>query len=271
MELCVNYTSEVKELFEEGKIDFVDYFKLYSINNDLSPFDWCVSQRKVMFHGMLGKQGANIASKDFLQNRDFALQGEYYKRSQCPHISFHLATDKVEGNEEETLSIVADNVEGIRQKYPYPILLENVPAKKEKEDLHFIATPAFIRKALDKTETQFLLDISHAKTAAEALEIPFLEYIKSLPLEKVREIHLSGCERDEIGRWRANHSEMKEEDYELLSFLLQSCPMIRILTLEYGPIDLKTHQMIPTYDKVDATMKEKVYENLLRIKKIMNQ
>ena len=54
MELCVNYSSEVKELFEEGKIDFIDYFKLYSINGDLSPFDWCAQNRKVIFHGYSG-------------------------------------------------------------------------------------------------------------------------------------------------------------------------------------------------------------------------
>ena len=32
MELCVNYSEEVKELLEEGKIDFIDYLKLFSIN-----------------------------------------------------------------------------------------------------------------------------------------------------------------------------------------------------------------------------------------------
>lgn len=51
MKLCVNYLEETKELLEEGKIDFIDYLKLYSINGDLSPFDYCISKRDVMFHG----------------------------------------------------------------------------------------------------------------------------------------------------------------------------------------------------------------------------
>ena len=51
MKLCVNYLEETKELLEEGKIDFIDYLKLYSINDDLSPFNWCISKRDVMFHG----------------------------------------------------------------------------------------------------------------------------------------------------------------------------------------------------------------------------
>jgi hypothetical protein len=37
MKLCVNYLEEVKELVEEGKIDFIGYIKLFSINGDLSP------------------------------------------------------------------------------------------------------------------------------------------------------------------------------------------------------------------------------------------
>ncbi len=36
MKLCVNYLEEVKALVEE-KIDFIDYIKLFSINEDLSP------------------------------------------------------------------------------------------------------------------------------------------------------------------------------------------------------------------------------------------
>ena len=55
MKLVVNYLKEVEELFEEGKIDFVDYFKLYSLNEDISALDWCIAHRPVMFHGIIGK------------------------------------------------------------------------------------------------------------------------------------------------------------------------------------------------------------------------
>lgn len=56
MKLCVNYLEETKELFEEGKIDCIDYIKLYSINGDLSPFEWCVSKRNVIFHGACARR-----------------------------------------------------------------------------------------------------------------------------------------------------------------------------------------------------------------------
>lgn len=55
MKLVVNYLKEIEELFNEGKIDFIDYFKLYSLNGDLSAMDWCIKNRPVMFHGTIGK------------------------------------------------------------------------------------------------------------------------------------------------------------------------------------------------------------------------
>jgi hypothetical protein len=68
MKLCVNYLEETKALIEEGKIDFIDYIKLFSINGDLSPIDWCVTKKDVMFHGIIGETGSNIADRNFFEN-----------------------------------------------------------------------------------------------------------------------------------------------------------------------------------------------------------
>ena len=85
MKLCVNYLMEVKELIEEGKIDFIDYIKLFSISGDLTPFDWCITKKNVMFHGFVG-EFSNVANKDFLKGRDGELQRDYFKRGNTPYI-----------------------------------------------------------------------------------------------------------------------------------------------------------------------------------------
>ena len=55
MKIGVNYLLESRELFEEGKLDFIDYFKLFSLNGDISGTDWCVANKGLMFHGIVGK------------------------------------------------------------------------------------------------------------------------------------------------------------------------------------------------------------------------
>ena len=55
MQIGVNYLLEARELYEEGKIDYLDYFKLYSLNADLSGMEWCSAQNFVMFHGFVRK------------------------------------------------------------------------------------------------------------------------------------------------------------------------------------------------------------------------
>ena len=98
-----------------------------------------------------------------------------------------------------------------------------------------------------------------------------MDYINSLPLDKVKEIHLSGCLRNEFGEIIPNHSKMNEEDYEILDYLMKECKMLKVLTLEFGPYDIHTNITIPVYGKVNNELKEAVYENLLKLKDILNK
>ena len=201
------------------------------------------------------------------------MQKDYYERGKCPHISFHINLDEEDEieSEQETLSIIKENVEVIKKTFDYNILLENVPAKRQERRRDFLSKPEFICQVLEKTNTLFLLDISHARSAAYTLDIPFMDYINALPLNKIKEIHLAGCVKGEDGRIVPNHSKMNQEDYELLRYLLKKCKDIDVLTLEYGPYDVKTHQIIPTYNKVDNAMKKEVYENLLKLNQIIKK
>lgn len=271
--LCVNYLSEVRELFEEGKIDFIDYLKLFSINGDLSPFDWCASKKNVMFHGLVGHGGSNIADMNFFENREFELQKNYYKKGNTPYMSLHINREVDDGNsEEECKKIIAKNIEELRKIFDMRIILENVPASKKFAYNKFLSMPEFISEVVIDNNCSFLFDIGHARKAAETLNIPFEEYVQRLPMDRCVEMHLAGVMVKKDGLIAPNHSKMHEEDYEFVKEALKKYPSIEVVTLEYGPFvpnDLVEECPLVSYEKVNSVAKEEVYEQLIRLKEII--
>ena len=275
MKLCVNYLEEVRELIEEGKIDYIDYLKLFSINGDLSPFDWCISKKDVMFHGFIGETGSNIADKNFFENRDIEKQKEYFEKSNTPYISMHInALQEPIPNEEEALTVIKENVDRLRKEFEREIILENVLAFEGREEYNFFANPEFISKVIEETKCGFLFDIGHARAAAEVLNIPFDNYVERLPMDKLIEIHLAGCMKKIDGKLTPNHSKMNEEDYIFLENLLKSSKTLQVVTLEYGTMSCKkTIKECPivSYGVINEQAKKEVLEQLEKLKEILEK
>jgi uncharacterized protein (UPF0276 family) len=53
---------------------------------------------------------------------------------------------------------------------------------------------------IEETGCGLLLDVSHAQLAAHYLGVDVRRYIEALPLDRIREIHVTGVQRFE-GRW----------------------------------------------------------------------
>ena len=78
---------------------------------------------------------------------------------------------------------------------------------------------------------EHLLDLAHARLAAAFRGQAVEEYVAALPLERVRQIHVSGIRRRN-GRWYDAHESLQEEDYRLLEWALDRCDPAMV-TLEY--------------------------------------
>ena len=275
MKLCVNYLEETKALLEEGKIDFIDYIKLFSINGDWSPLSWCIQRKDVMFHGIIGEHESNVGEIDFLKGRDLEKQREIFEISRTPYISTHINARYGEiPKEENALKIIVNNVELLRKEFQRAIILENVPVPLEREDTRFYSQPEFISKVIEETGCGFLLDLGHARVAAERLNIPFDEYISRLPMHRLIETHLAGCMECVDGGITANHSKMNEEDYLFLEDLLKETQTLRVVTLEYGTIKsgiTKRSCPVVSYGKIDEQAKREVYEQLIRLKQMLGK
>lgn len=274
MKLCVNYLMELRELIPECKIDYIDYIKLYSIDGDLSPFDWCRSQREVMFHGYVG-HGSNIADADFLERRDNDEQRDYFKRANTPYVSTHINRSFEDpATEEEVTERIKNNIQFLKDEFGMRVILENVPYHPKKAYNKFMVMPEYIKKSVYENDCGFLFDIGHARAAAERLDIPFDEYVSRLPMDKLVEIHLAGSMKTKSGGITPNHSKMHEEDYEFLEWAIQNCPTLETITLEYGPIDqTETIDKTPyaSATEINPQIKDEIVEQLDRIYEIMKK
>jgi len=122
-------------------------------------------------------------------------------------------------------------VRTLREHLGVPIVLENAPglpgyANDPESD------PLTIASVLEATGSSFLLNLSHAQTAASNWGLPPEHYLERLPLDRIVEIHLSAPSLLEGGRLVDGHEPLREEDYYLLSRLLERCSP-QYVTLEY--------------------------------------
>lgn len=120
-------------------------------------------------------------------------------------------------------------VQALRRSVDVCVLLEN-PDPMPLADNYEIQ-PDRITAILEATGCGLLLDTGHARLSSEALGIPAEEYILKLPLDRLRQIHVSGPRMRE-GRLFDAHEPLQETDYRLLDFVLARTKP-DVVTLEY--------------------------------------
>ncbi len=111
-----------------------------------------------------------------------------------------------------------------------PLLIENMPSF-ERLKYRFEIETKNIARILESADADFLLDMAHAQVAASVLKLDVHQYLDGLPLQKVRQIHVSGT-RQKNGVLYDAHKALQEDDYRLLKWILErSSP--ELVTLEY--------------------------------------
>ena len=130
---------------------------------------------------------------------------------------------------ESSTHVFVAEVEKLKD-FHLPVLIENMPSF-ESLKYHFEIETKNIAGILESADTDFLLDIAHAQVAASVLKLDVHQYLDRLPLQKVRQIHVSGT-RPKNGVLYDAHEELQEDDYRLLRWVMdRSNP--EMVTLEY--------------------------------------
>jgi len=122
------------------------------------------------------------------------------------------------------------NAARLKRWLPMPLFLENLDCQPQGTYKYF-CEPLFITAVLDAVDCGFLLDIAHARVSAHNLGFTGERYLRSLPLFRVREVHISGPRLGEGGMYDA-HELLQDEDWEALNFVLARTEP-EVVTLEY--------------------------------------
>ncbi|MFH1446377.1 MAG: DUF692 family multinuclear iron-containing protein [Chloroflexota bacterium] len=152
-------------------------------------------------------------------------------------LAFHSHIYLPAPNPDHLLKTFIRQIKRLKTQADRPVILENMPTLHPQK-YRFETEPACIVRVLDETDCPMLLDIAHARVAANARGCTAEEYITALPLERVRQVHISGP-RQCNGMLFDAHQSLQEEDYSLLAWVLERVQPTW-LTLEYFREEIDT-------------------------------
>jgi uncharacterized protein (UPF0276 family) len=155
--------------------------------------------------------------------------------SERVHFDGHMLPDSPPLPRDALLERIVANVNRVKDAigHDVPLLLENLDYCPEGAYEH-VCEPTFIGAVLEATGSWLLLDLAHLQVTASWLDTPVETLLAQLPLERVREVHVSGPRplAGNSGRLADVHETLTERDLELLRATLRVCQP-RAVVLEY--------------------------------------
>lgn len=231
MKLAVNYSTQSAALAAEGVIDF-DLYKCTEWPEMLA----IATERPAYTHFPF------LAGRHDLERISPARIDEILATTATTYLNIHIAPHSAEfphGGEAMFEAVIAD-INALVERYGAErVIAENVYHDPKWNLELYVAESAFINRVIEETGCGFLLDLSHATIAAGQLGLHPYDYIQSLPVHRLGEIHLTGLLYDEAKGRLTDHNPMTENEWALAAWALDhiargdwATPWA--LALEYG-------------------------------------
>lgn len=232
IQLGCNYSEELIELIKRQEVE-VNWIKLANENLYDSQFKTIDFMRPALFHIV-----PYVLGNKYPQGWNLEKVNKAIKECKSPHVGVHLRANEYDIDgiinkktlKEKTLSKIEKDKKLIESTY----LIENMPITCLPNDYKTLADPEFLKEICEEAGISLLLDVSHLKISAWYRGETEKSYLKKLPLNLVKEIHINGPRIIE-NEYYDSHLEMREEDYAFLYEVL-SLTQPSIVTLEYGGI-----------------------------------
>jgi len=133
---------------------------------------------------------------------------------------------------EEAVRTVLGSIQLAQTEFDVPLLLENAPLYFRVPGSRMTQTE-FITEIVDRSTVGLLLDLTHFLITARNTGVDPLEEIRSFPLGRVVEVHISGVDEQEGTHWDNHSTKAPDEVFDLLAFVLQRTAP-RAITMEYN-------------------------------------
>lgn len=180
----------------------------------------------IVLHGL----SLSIGGIDPLDEVFVAGVADLCKQVKAPHWSDHLAFSTHKGiqlqqfvplpRSEEAVEHVVRRIQAVRHVCDVPLLLENVSFYSTMPG-STLEEPVFLRLILEKADVGLLLDVSNIFVNSRNFRFDPETFIESLPLERVRELHLGGHSDQDEMLLDSHAAPISDEVWALYEFTLK--------------------------------------------------
>jgi uncharacterized protein (UPF0276 family) len=204
MEFAVNYSRAAVELLHAGKIR-VERFKCPAWQDLVSTI-----QRThpvyIHFPLLVGLGIGDAIDAETNQPADWKKVEALLAQTDTPFVNLHLAPTTKDypnlpskttdpAHVEMILENLLRDVNAVAWRFGAArVVVENVSADGGATLMPALM-PQNITRIVNETGCGFLLDLAHARIVAKYLGADEREYVRALPVEKIREVHITGVQR----------------------------------------------------------------------------
>jgi uncharacterized protein (UPF0276 family) len=221
MKLAVNYSPILAQLVEDGAVT-IDVFKCPAWESVVSVAEQLLPTY-VHLPLIVGKGLGTAWNSEKKAVVAWDEVDRWLERTDTPYVNLHLETtlrdypqiprnserpDHIEFLVERALADIAPVVERYGKEQ---VMVENL-FDDRLTYLRPTYLPEFIRMVIEEAGCGMLLDVSHARLAAERLNMDYAEYFAGLPTYAVRELHLTGIQTITMSTILALHNSDLDND-----------------------------------------------------------
>ncbi|MGE8206879.1 DUF692 family multinuclear iron-containing protein [Heyndrickxia sp. NPDC080065] len=224
MKVAVNYSPKAEGLIKNKSIE-VDIFKCPDFSKEL--IQQAKKTKPCYIHFALN------AGSGQMNNVDWEVINELRNSTQTPFVNVHAVAFAKDYPEIDVLTdnpyyigmmvdAVVRDIEIVADKFGAEnVIVENVICRGKGENMmKGIIKPDSITEIVYKTGCGLLLDTAHAQMTSMSLGLNVKDYISQLPVSKLKELHITGIQKDDKGRLR-DSMPMTEEDWNLAIWAIQ--------------------------------------------------
>ncbi len=260
LQLIINWSEQLASLLETHG-HMVDGIKIPTLT---PPPSHNLKNKTILLHGLTAPY--RIMQPDIPKLEELR---EWIALTKTPYLSVHLDAKisedhEVLSNVEDIIEQICNNVIALKQATGLHIALENCVYYPWGKLPRQFSDPQFIGQVIQASGADFLLDIAHARVSAAHRQEEISQYLAKLPLDRVREIHISGPRLQAEGL-RDQHNHMLEIDYQILQQVIPQAKQLQTITLEYGGTPPTTRNLDGSRVAID---RNNIHELAVQIEKL---